>query len=118
MPRLGTEMPKFDPEGSDYDYATAKRGGLGPTGTGENKGHWGSVTRASKQDRQRYKLPEDSYVVLKGRQHETWDKAEEAEKARGATIVKMGDRYFSVPEKWAAEKQMWDEEAAKRKEKD
>ena len=31
-------MPKFDPEGSDYDYDTAKAGGLGPTGTGENKG--------------------------------------------------------------------------------
>ena len=107
-------MPKFDPEGSDYDYDTAKRGGLGPTGTSENEGHWGSVTRASKQDRQRYKLPADSYVVLKGRSHETWDKAEEGEKARGATIIKMGDRYFSVPEKWAAEKRMWNEEAAKR----
>jgi hypothetical protein len=29
----------------------------------------------------------------------------------------MGDRYFSVPEKWANDKRMWDEEAAKRKEK-
>ena len=107
-------MPKFDPEGSDYDYDTAKQGGLGPTGTGENQGHWGSVTRASKQDRQRFGLPADSYLVLKGRSHETWDKAQEAELARGAAIIKLGERYYSVPEKWAAEKNMWDDEAAKR----
>jgi hypothetical protein len=111
-------MPKFDPEGSDYDYDTAKQGGLGPTGTGENQGHWGSVTRASKQDRQRHGLPADSYIVLKGKGHETWGKAEEAERARGAAIIKLGDRYFSVPKKWAAEKSMWDEEAAKRSTED
>lgn len=88
---------KFDPESAGYDYATAKAGGLGPTGTGENKGHWGSVTKASEADRKKFGLPEDSYVMLKGRKHETWDKAEEAEIARGSKIVKHGDRYYSVP---------------------
>jgi hypothetical protein len=88
---------KFDPEGSDYDYETAKAGGLGPTGTGKNKGHWGSVTMASDAEKKLRELPSDSYVILKGRKHETWDKAEAAEKARGSEIVKRGERYYSVP---------------------
>jgi hypothetical protein len=89
--------PKFDPEGKDYDYDTAKAAGLGPDGTGKNKGHWGSVTMASDENKKAHGLPEDSYVILKGRKHETWDKAEQAEKARGAEIIKRGDRYYSVP---------------------
>jgi hypothetical protein len=88
---------KFDPESGDYDYDTAVSAGLGPDGKGENAGHWGSVTRASAEDRKKYGLPDESYVVLKGRKHETWSKAEEAERERGAEIVKKGDRYYSVP---------------------
>jgi hypothetical protein len=94
MPKL-----KFDPEGEGYDYDTAKAGGLGPDGTDENEGHWGSVTRASEDDRKKFGLPEESYVILKGRKHETWDKAEESEGARGSKIVKHGERYYSVPVK-------------------
>jgi hypothetical protein len=94
-------MPNFDPEGLDYDYETAKAAGLGPTGTGKNKGHWGSVTKASKEDIETYGLPDDSYIVLKGRQHETWNKAEEAEKTRKAKIVKRGTRYYSVPKSYS-----------------
>ena len=88
---------KFDPESEDYDYDTAVSAGLGPDGKGENAGHWGSVTRASAEDRKKYGLPDESYIVLKGRKHETWSKAEEAERERGAEIVKKGDRYYSVP---------------------
>jgi len=90
---------KFDPESEDYDYDTAVSAGLGPDGKDENAGHWGSVTRASAEDRKKYGLPDESYIVLKGRKHETWDKAEEAEKERGSEIVKMGNRYYSVPKK-------------------
>jgi hypothetical protein len=90
---------KFDPESEDYDYDTAVSAGLGPDGKDENAGHWGSVTKASAEDRKKYGLPDESYVVLKGRKHETWDKAEEAERERGSEIVKMGDRYYSVPKK-------------------
>jgi hypothetical protein len=89
--------PKFDPESQDYDYDTAKAAGLGPDGTGKNEGHWGSVTMASDEDKKTHGLPEDSYVILKGRKHETWNKAEEAEKERGSEIVKRGNRYYSVP---------------------
>lgn len=87
----------FNPESSDYDYATATAAGLGPDGTGENKGHWGSVAPASKADRERYSLPDNSYVILKGRKHETWDKAVQAEIDRGSEVLKIGPRYFSVP---------------------
>jgi hypothetical protein len=90
---------KFDPESEDYDYDTAVSAGLGPDGKDENAGHWGSVTKASAEDKKKYGLPDGSYVVLKGRKHETWDKAEEAERERGSEIVKMGDRYYSVPKK-------------------
>lgn len=93
----GVVKAKFDPESEDYDYDTAVAAGLGPDGKDENAGHWGSVTRASAEDRKKYGLPDESYVVLKGRKHETWSKAEEAERERGAEIVKKGDRYYSVP---------------------
>jgi hypothetical protein len=89
---------KFNPESEDYDYATAVAAGLGPDGTGKDAGHWGSVAAASDKEKKAHGLPKDSYVVLKGRKHETWDKAEQAEKERGARIVKRGERYYSVPE--------------------
>ena len=91
------ETANFDPEGSDYDYTTARKNGMGATGTGENKGHWGSVAPASTEVKKQYNLPDDSYMVLKGRAHPTWDKADAAEKARGSEIKKFGDRYYSVP---------------------
>jgi hypothetical protein len=90
---------KFDPEGSDYDYDTAKAGGLGPDGTGEDEGHWGSVTRASERDRKMFGLPDESYVMLKGRKHETWDKAVAGEEERGSEIIQRGGRYYSVPKR-------------------
>jgi hypothetical protein len=89
---------KFNPESEDYDYATAVEAGLGPDGTDENAGHWGSVAAASDKEKKTHGLPQDSYIVLKGRKHQTWDKAEQAEKERGAKIVKRGERYYSVPE--------------------
>jgi len=88
---------KFDPEGSGYDYAAAKKSGMGPDGTGENAGHWGSVTMASDEDKKKYNLPDDSYLILKGRKHETWEKAVAAEKERGSVIKKFGNRYFAIP---------------------
>ena len=87
----------FDPDGSDYDYETATKAGMGPTGTGENEGHWGSVAPASKEDRERYNLPQGTYVLLKGNQHPTWDKAVKAEESRGSQVKKIGNRYYSIP---------------------
>ena len=92
-----SKVVKFNPEGEGYDYETALKYGMGPDGTGENAGHWGSVAPASKEDKQKYKLPDESYVILKGRKHETWQKAVDGEQERGFEIRKFGDRYFSVP---------------------
>jgi hypothetical protein len=97
LPMFSKGGAVFDPEGEDYDYDTAKASGLGATGEGENEGHWGSVTMASEQDKKLHGLPDDSYMLLKGRKHETWNKAENAEKARGSEIVKRGSRYYSIP---------------------
>jgi hypothetical protein len=92
-----SKVVKFNPEGDGYDYETALKYGMGPDGTGENAGHWGSVAPASKEDKQKYKLPDESYVILKGRKHETWQKAVDGEQERGFEVRKFGDRYFSVP---------------------
>jgi hypothetical protein len=87
----------FNPEGSGYDYQTALAHGMGPTGTGEDAGHFGSVAPTSDDERMLRDLPRDAYVMLKGKTHETFDKAEKAEKERGSKIVKRGNRYYSVP---------------------
>jgi hypothetical protein len=87
----------FNPEGADYDYQTAMAYGMGPTGTGEDLGHWGSVAPTSDDERMLRDLPRDAYVMLKGKAHETFDKAKAAEKERGSKIVKIGDRYYSIP---------------------
>ena len=89
----------FNPQGADYDYQTALAHGMGPTGTGENQGHWGSVAPVSDDEQQLHDLPSDSYTVLKGKSHPTFYKAEAAENERGSEIVKKGDRYYSVPKK-------------------
>jgi hypothetical protein len=94
-----TPVDTFDPEGSDYDYKTARAGGLGPTGDGtkENAGHWGSVTMTTAAERKKHNLPDESYVVLKGKSHATFNKAVAGEEERGFQIVKRGSRYYSVP---------------------
>lgn len=75
---------KFDPEGSGYDYATAKAHGLKPDETG----HWPS--RSPKDGR-----------LLKGRRHKTWHKTEKGEKDAGYSIYKdpKSGFYFSKKKK-------------------
>jgi hypothetical protein len=84
----------FDPEGKDFDYETALAYKMQPKKKGE---HWGSVAPTSDDERIANDLPEDSYVLLKGRGHQTFNKAEAAENERGSKIVKRGERYYSVP---------------------
>lgn len=84
---------KFDPEGSDYDYETANAYKMQPKKKNE---HWGSVAPTSDDERIAHDLPENSYVILKGSKHPTFDKAVKAEEQRGAKIIKNGDRYYSV----------------------
>ena len=99
MPNNNYNRASFDAEGVGYDYSTAKKYGMGPTGTGENLGHWGSVAPTSKEQQIKYNLPQDSYVVLKGKNHETFSKAVEGERQRGFEVKKFGNRYYSIPKK-------------------
>ena len=103
---LAQALRGFDPLGSDYDYATAIANGMGPTGKGQNLGHWGSVAPAPQNYVEQYKLPEESYMMLKGVQHPTWHKAVAGEQQhitpnapKGYEIVQYGNRFFSVPKK-------------------
>lgn len=92
-----TPAASFDPEGGDYDYARARSVGMGPDGTGENEGHWGSVATTTPAEQRQHGLPSESYLILKGRNHPTFDKAVAGEEARGFKVVKRGERYYSVP---------------------
>ena len=69
------------------------------SGEGENKGHMGSVVSATAKQRKDLGLPSEAYLVLKGAKHPTYHKAVAAEKARGFKIVKIGGRYWSVPDR-------------------
>lgn len=94
---------EFDPEGQDYDYDAAMAAGMGPTGKGENIGHWGSVREATDAEKEKHGLPSESYLMLKGKSHESWDKAVAGEEERGFTVKKFGDRYYSIPNEQGAE---------------
>lgn len=74
----------FDPEGGDYDYATARARGMGPAGSeaGENMGHWPS------------RDPETG-MILKGRRHPTFDLAIEEDAKLGYRMKKKDGRYFT-----------------------
>lgn len=76
-----TRIPQqqtFDPEGTGYDYATARAAGISPDETG----HWGS------------RDPRTG-MLLKGRRHKTFWMTEEAEKKGGYEIYKENGRYYS-----------------------
>lgn len=85
---------KFDSESSDYDMRSAQAFGM----TKDENGHYGSVIEASSSDKEKYNLPQESYLILKGRQHPTWNLMNDAEKERGFAVIKKGDRYYSVPQ--------------------
>jgi hypothetical protein len=42
-------------------------------------------------------LPEGSFIILKGRNHPTFDKAVAGEMKRGSVVKKIFGRYFSIP---------------------
>jgi len=70
----------FDPEGSGYDYKTAKKFGIKPDKTGH------MPSRAP------------SGQILKGRKHKTYHKTEKGEKEAGYVIEKEKDgKYYSRP---------------------
>jgi len=86
-----TQLTGFDPEGDGYDDATAQKYGMTATiNPDDGLPHMGSVAEVS----------QDKYLMLKGRNHKTWNLAVEAEEARGFRVVKEADgRYYSVRSK-------------------
>ena len=76
--RLRSMMIGFDPEGSGYDYKTAKQFGLKPDKTG----HWPS------------RVPSTG-LILKGKDHKTWGLTESGEKSKGYKIIRKSGRYWS-----------------------
>ena len=83
----------FDPDGDGYDDAGAAAVGMQRDATG----HMGSVAPVSDADQERLGLPPGSFLVLKGARHESFDKAVEAERARGYEVIQWDDgRYYSI----------------------
>jgi GH24 family phage-related lysozyme (muramidase) len=96
--KLNMQTLPFDPEGSGYDMESAKSVGMKPEIDPEDGlPHYGSVIETTKEQQKQYGLPEESYMLLKGKSHETWDKAIQGEADRGFRVKKFGDRYFSIP---------------------
>lgn len=92
----------FNPEGIDYDYATAESAGMLPDlRQGENFMHMGSVTQTPPEVYDKYKqygLPQgETYMALKGSKHDSFGHLLRSEADRGFEVKKFGDRYFSVP---------------------
>lgn len=81
---LSGPLPKkdapFDPEGTGYDYETARKWGLRP----DASGHWPS------------RVPQTG-MLLKGRKHKTWPLTEQGEAKAGFGIEFRDGRYYSVP---------------------
>lgn len=73
-------VEKFNPEGDSYDYQIAIDSG----GSADESGHWSSIDPRTG-------------MVLKGRNHPTWDLTVEEETKLGNTIIKADDgRYYSI----------------------
>ena len=100
--QTSTTSSVFDPEVSSYDYIKARQAGMTPDdltimGVSTQGKHWGSVAPTSEQAMRTYGLPSDSYLMLKGRKHESWYKGVQGERERGYAVKKYGDRYYSIP---------------------
>ena len=87
LDRTAKQKTAFDPEGTGYDDATAKKYGYKPTLGADGKMHMQS------------RSPETG-LLLKGRKHKTWDLLVKGEEEAGYEIYKGEDgRYYSRPKK-------------------
>ena len=81
------DTPKrpFDPKGSDYDYGTARMEGLKPRKVpDDDKPHWPS------------RVPRTG-LLLKGRNHPTFDKGVEVDRREGYGLEMRDGRYYTQP---------------------
>ena len=95
---LGFEIKeRFNPEGNDYDYVTAKELGL----LKERKMFYRDAPAKA-----RHHLPSldpRTGMILKGRSHPTFSKTLAREKELGNAIIKKDGRYFSIKERVSEE---------------
>jgi hypothetical protein len=76
-------MPKkFDPEGSGYDYESARGAGM----KADKTGHWSSRVASG---------PKEG-LILKGRGHKTFHLTQGGETRAGYKIYKRHGRYWSA----------------------
>lgn len=73
-------FPSFDPEGSGYDYDTARKLGIKP----DESGHWPS-------------FDPQTGMLLKGKDHPTIDKTLAEELRLGNKLVQIDGRWYSRP---------------------
>jgi len=73
----------FDPEGSGYDYESAKSAGLKPD---PKTKHWSSRNPQTGQ-------------MLKGRKHPTWKLGVKEDLKLGYRLVKKNGKYYTIPTK-------------------
>jgi hypothetical protein len=75
----------FNPKGSDYDYRTARMSGLRPEKVEDDDvPHWPS------------RVP-DTGLLLKGRNHPTFDKGVEVDRREGYGLEMQDGRYYTKP---------------------
>ena len=104
------KIEQFNPEGAGYDYKSAIAAGMSP-----DKGqHWGSVAPVEAGNAAILGLPNrtgrhsvgpvelggydvGTFKMLKGQRHDTALKTKISERQRGATLMKIADRYYSIP---------------------
>ena len=77
--KLKKILTGFDPEGSGYDYGSAKKFNIKP----DKSGHWPS------------RVPSTG-LILKGKKHKTFGLTEAGEGMAGYKMIKKSGRYFSV----------------------
>ena len=113
----GGKVDRFDPEGKGYDIIMAEKAGLKPKtaknyGDVQNVGHMLSSARLAdlvnnnvlaKEDLEKYNLPIDGYLLLKGMKHDTVDKEINAPHNLEYKKVPtpLGERYIGFPKKMA-----------------
>ncbi len=80
----------FDVNGTGYDYKTASSA-FGTTETEFN------VAALSPRQQAFYELPPGTSVVLRGRNHDSWEQIVEEEEMLGRKVMFHRNRWFSVP---------------------
>lgn len=96
VPAEPKQEKPFTPAGKGYDYDSARKSGA----TADENGHWPMLAPLAPQDAHDLELPVGAALILKGRQHPTWDVGVAAEYIAGNAVIKKGDRYYSVPIDW------------------